>query len=572
MARAKSTEQGRIKPKPPAVDEINRGIEKLKDLMAQIEDLSREGFPYRDAVRARTELSLRETIRRIFGEKSEEYQTHKTHKLRTGHRAESAPTIAAVKHLIAQLEQQKSELLGVKSPAVEPLLEATARTDTSLPTISRPDTLRPAGNESAGRTTQPTDSAKGLAAASAIRPSTAQSVQPAAEGPPVESLCATNVSHQSASQPISPSAEMATVNASTSSDRSHTPRPESNRVEVTSAADPVAPQAPAAREPAELEPSISNLTASVAAPAETGVTCAGSPALAVTQAGVSPVVETAPLSSPSSLEITPSTIPLAFVGTNPAPMVIPVDVRSNEPPATFHSHPTSEVRHRPATTPPVRPLPSAPRSTNENSVGMPVLAGESPPAAESSSADMTTRSQQAARHAADPVVAVSERTRASIEAVFHLDDPMTELRKVCTRFHLVARQLRLRRDYRATLEVEDEYDVQDLLYALLRLAFEEVGTEDWCPAYEDGATRTSYLLHKERIVIIAKKTKTGLATKELAEQIKIDSRHYSGRADCRTLVCFIYDPEGRVGNPRGLESDLTMVSDAFTLEVIIAPK
>ena len=52
------------------------------------------------------------------------------------------------------------------------------------------------------------------------------------------------------------------------------------------------------------------------------------------------------------------------------------------------------------------------------------------------------------------------------------DDSLGILRKICSRFHLVVRQLRLRRDDRATLEVEDEYDVQDLLYALLRLEFE----------------------------------------------------------------------------------------------------
>ena len=162
--------------------------------------------------------------------------------------------------------------------------------------------------------------------------------------------------------------------------------------------------------------------------------------------------------------------------------------------------------------------------------------------------------------------------RALCDPPFHPDDSLAALRKICSRFHLVARQLRLRRDYRATLEIEDEYDVQDLLYALLRLEFEEVGNEDWCPSYGDGATRTSYLLYKERVVIVAKKTKTAVPTKELVEQVRIDSTHFSGRADCRTLVCFIYDPEGRVGNPRGLESDLTMVGDTFTLEVIIAPK
>jgi hypothetical protein len=49
------------------------------------------------------------------------------------------------------------------------------------------------------------------------------------------------------------------------------------------------------------------------------------------------------------------------------------------------------------------------------------------------------------------------------------------LRRMCARFHLVARQLRLRKEYRPTLEITDEYDLQDLFYALLRLQFDEVG-------------------------------------------------------------------------------------------------
>jgi REase_DpnII-MboI len=136
----------------------------------------------------------------------------------------------------------------------------------------------------------------------------------------------------------------------------------------------------------------------------------------------------------------------------------------------------------------------------------------------------------------------------------------------------VVRQLRLRRDDRQTLEVEDEYDVQDLLYALLRLEFEEITTEDWYPRYAAGAARTDHLLRNANIVIIAKKTRTGVTVRDLTEQIKIDFAHYSERADCRTVMCFVYDPEGRIGNPRRLECDLTTVSDTQTLEVVISPK
>ena len=151
-------------------------------------------------------------------------------------------------------------------------------------------------------------------------------------------------------------------------------------------------------------------------------------------------------------------------------------------------------------------------------------------------------------------------------------DPLDALRKVCLRFHAVARQLRLRKDYRTTLEVEDDYDLQDLLCALLKLEFDEVGIDEWTPPYTGGSTRTTLLLHNDRIAVVAKKTRSGLTTKELAEQIAADASHYASRHPCTQLFCFIYDPEGRIGSPTRLESDLTSVSDRYTVHVLVAPK
>lgn len=159
------------------------------------------------------------------------------------------------------------------------------------------------------------------------------------------------------------------------------------------------------------------------------------------------------------------------------------------------------------------------------------------------------------------------------EAKAHVNDGTLEtLRRVCARFHLVARQLRLRKEYRPTLEINDEYDLQDLFYALLRLQFDEVGTEDWSPAYANGKRRTSYLLDWEKTVVVVKQTRAGLSTKDLAEQVAADKVHYSARPNGATLLCFIYDPEGRVGNPRGLEADLTSTEKTYRVEVIVAPK
>jgi len=136
----------------------------------------------------------------------------------------------------------------------------------------------------------------------------------------------------------------------------------------------------------------------------------------------------------------------------------------------------------------------------------------------------------------------------------------------------VARQLRLRGEHRSTLEVNDESDVQDLLHALLRLQFDDISTDEWTPGYTSGASRTTFLLNQDRLAIVVKKTRSGLGAKDLADQVRTDIERYRTRGRCTNLFCFVYDPEGRIGNPRGLESDLASSSEHFTVDVLVAPK
>ena len=151
-------------------------------------------------------------------------------------------------------------------------------------------------------------------------------------------------------------------------------------------------------------------------------------------------------------------------------------------------------------------------------------------------------------------------------------NPVELVKTLCGRFHSVARQLRLRGEYRATLSVEDEVDAQDLLHALLRIEFDDIGTDEWTPSYSGGAPRTTFLLNDSRLAVIVKKTCSGLSVKGLTDQLRIDTERYRTQERCTTLLCFIYDPEGRIGNPRGLETNLTSTSESFSLEVLVTPK
>lgn len=151
-------------------------------------------------------------------------------------------------------------------------------------------------------------------------------------------------------------------------------------------------------------------------------------------------------------------------------------------------------------------------------------------------------------------------------------DSVERVKTLCCRFHSVARQLRLRGEYRATLSVEDEFDAQDLLHALLRIEFDNIDTDEWTPSYSSGAPRTTLLLNDSRLAVIVKKTCPGLNAKDLTDQLRIDAERYRSHGRCTALLCFMYDPEGRIGNPRGLEASLTSVNDSFVIDVLVAPK
>lgn len=151
-------------------------------------------------------------------------------------------------------------------------------------------------------------------------------------------------------------------------------------------------------------------------------------------------------------------------------------------------------------------------------------------------------------------------------------DPAVSVERICSRIALVIRQLRERYDARSTLKVDDEYDLQDILHALLHLFFDDVRPEEYTPSYAGKATRMDFLLKNESIVIEAKMTRRGLGAKEVGEQLIIDIAHYKSHPDCKSLFCLVYDPDHRVDNPRGLENDLSKKTDGMAVRVFVVPR
>ena len=137
MPRATAKDPARTRAKHvAAIEAVNDNIRKLQDQLTQVEDLRQEGFPYRDAMRARAELQVRECIKCIFGERSPEFQQWKTYHLRTSSPSEVAETISLLQTLIAQLERKKLELQGIAPPV--PSHVSTVRSAPAAPSPASP--------------------------------------------------------------------------------------------------------------------------------------------------------------------------------------------------------------------------------------------------------------------------------------------------------------------------------------------------------------------------------------------------------------------------------------------------
>lgn len=153
------------------------------------------------------------------------------------------------------------------------------------------------------------------------------------------------------------------------------------------------------------------------------------------------------------------------------------------------------------------------------------------------------------------------------------NSPSSEfIEQIFLKFHEVVKQLRKRYNDRETLDVDDEYDVQDLLHSLLRLNFDTIIPEENAPSFAGVKSRMDFILPEEKIAIETKMTRKGLGVKELVSQLNDDTVFYQKHPNCNILYVLVYDPEGRIDNPRHVEKELGGKKEKIQVIVFIIPR
>ncbi len=149
--------------------------------------------------------------------------------------------------------------------------------------------------------------------------------------------------------------------------------------------------------------------------------------------------------------------------------------------------------------------------------------------------------------------------------------PSQVLLTILRNFDKSARQIQRRYNNRKTIEIEDEYDVQDLMHAILRAFFNDVRPEEYTPSYAGSNSRVDFLLKTEKIVIEVKFASQKLKEKEIGNQLIIDINKYQTHPDCEQLYCFVYDPNREIRNPVGIENDLSGKQNKIEVIVLVVP-
>lgn len=140
------------------------------------------------------------------------------------------------------------------------------------------------------------------------------------------------------------------------------------------------------------------------------------------------------------------------------------------------------------------------------------------------------------------------------------------------RFHKVAQAIRERHNGRETILIQDEYDVQDLLYGLLQIYFDDIRKEDSSPSHAGANSRLDFVLKKEKIIIEVKMTNENLTINKLGQDLLVDIGRYKEYPDCNDLVIFIYDKQDHIRNKAGFTNDLQKQSTMkLKVTVVIHP-
>lgn len=122
------------------------------------------------------------------------------------------------------------------------------------------------------------------------------------------------------------------------------------------------------------------------------------------------------------------------------------------------------------------------------------------------------------------------------------------------------------------ISIEDEYDVQDILYVVLKSVFPKIKYENPLAKFGGRSTRLDFVLMEEGVIIEVKQINENERNdKKFIDQMKIDLESYHVLDYLNELIFFIYAPKAiqDLDNFMELEGERTIQGKTFNVTVVV---
>lgn len=135
--------------------------------------------------------------------------------------------------------------------------------------------------------------------------------------------------------------------------------------------------------------------------------------------------------------------------------------------------------------------------------------------------------------------------------------------------------LQNRRGNNEDYEISSEFDVHDLLLAMLKPVFPDAKGEEYTPKHAGDSKRVDLVVPEYSTVIEVKYIRDITHAKEVADDLRIDIESYHVHPDCSRLIIVVWDEDRRIQDRPSFCSDLSgrrsKDGDSFDVEVEILP-
>jgi hypothetical protein len=149
------------------------------------------------------------------------------------------------------------------------------------------------------------------------------------------------------------------------------------------------------------------------------------------------------------------------------------------------------------------------------------------------------------------------------------------LTEILEMFPTAAGHLLNRNGSRPSYRLEEEQDVRDLLYSMIKSVFPDTRIEEHTRIHAGSAKRIDIVIPRISTMIEIKYVRNSRHAKKVADELRIDFESYHAHPDCKKLIAYVWDTGGNLIDRSNFIKDLRGLrikgNSRFSVDIMIKP-